>query len=130
MNSKEVGEISEAQVLARLVKLGFPVLLPFGNNQKYDLVYEDSGKLIKAQVKTGRFRNGAVEFNVCSVNGFNGQRTTYETSVDVFLVYCPALDKVYRVPVSLCGKSVATLRVEQPKGGPKTTINWAEEYIL
>lgn len=130
MNSKAVGEVSEAQVLARLIKLGFPVLLPFGNNQKYDLVYEHDGKLLKAQVKTGRLLNGTVQFNTCSVNGFTGRRTTYEDAVDVFFVYCSNLDTVYRVPIEFCTKSVMALRVEEPKGGPKTTINWARDFVL
>lgn len=42
--TKQKGDVSEAVVLAELVKLGFSVLQPFGDNQSYDLVVEKGGK--------------------------------------------------------------------------------------
>jgi hypothetical protein len=40
-NTKEVGERSEAQIIAKLLRDGKNVvLLPFGDNQRYDLVLE------------------------------------------------------------------------------------------
>jgi hypothetical protein len=37
-NTKSIGEISEAIVMAEFLKAGFPVLLPFGDNRRYDMV--------------------------------------------------------------------------------------------
>src|ERR1035437_5858460 len=37
-DTKRVGDISEAQVITAFTKLGFHVLLPFGENHRYDLV--------------------------------------------------------------------------------------------
>ena len=54
---KVTGERTEALILAKLVTAGYAVSLPFGNNQRYDLIYEDAGVLKKAQCKTGRLRN-------------------------------------------------------------------------
>ena len=54
MNSKHVGDTSEAQVIAALLKMGKNVLLPFGDNQRYDVVIEEKGKFIRIQVKTAR----------------------------------------------------------------------------
>lgn len=129
MNPKAVGEVSEAMVLARLVQLGYPVLIPFGNNQRYDLVYEENGKLVRAQVKTGRLLQGTISFSVASKNGFTGVRTGYANSVDVFLVYSPHLDKVYRVPVSEAPSNEMRLRVDPlRKFGPTSTVRWAMDY--
>jgi hypothetical protein len=52
-NTKSTGDISEAVVMAEFLKAGFPVLLPFGDNQRYDMVVEVSGRLLRVQCKTG-----------------------------------------------------------------------------
>lgn len=129
MNPKAIGELSEGVVLAHLLKMGTPVLLPFGNNQRYDFVLDEGGRFVRAQVKTGRLANGCITFKTSSVNGFTGKRTGYTGSADIFLVYCPETDGVYRVPVSDCGSSAMSLRVDAPRGGPKTTIRWARDYL-
>jgi hypothetical protein len=43
MNSKAKGEISEGVILGHLIKSGRNMLIPFGNNKRYDLV-EDKGE--------------------------------------------------------------------------------------
>jgi hypothetical protein len=129
MNPKAVGELSEGMVLAHFLKKGTPVLLPFGNNQRYDLVVDECGVLVKAQVKTGRLADGCITFKTSSVNGFTGKRTSYAGAIDIFLVYCPETDAVYRVPVAETGASSMTLRVDPSRGGPKTTLKWARDYL-
>lgn len=130
VNSKAKGEISEGVVIGHLLKLGYSVAIPFGDNQRYDLIVDEDGDLVRAQVKTGRLHNGCVMFGACSVNGFTGKRTPYTGQIEVFLVYCPPLDKIYRVPVEHCGIKEGILRVEPTKGGPKTTIRWAADYEI
>ena len=61
-------------MLAQLIDRGYRVLLPFGVNQRYDLVVDNDGELLKAQIKTGRLRNGVIEFKAQSV------RSTYSLS--------------------------------------------------
>lgn len=128
MNSKAKGEISEGHVIAHLLKKGHSVSMPFGDNQRYDLILDDGKRLWRVQVKTARLHKGCLVFNTASVNGFTGARTNYDDKIDLFLVYSPDTDKVYRVPVEQVPASSMTLRVEQPKGGPKTTLVWAKNY--
>ena len=40
-NSKSVGDITQSQVMAALLKHGKNVLMPFGDNCRYDLVVDD-----------------------------------------------------------------------------------------
>ena len=129
MNPKAVGEISEGVVLGALLKQGKTVLMPFGNNQRYDLVIDEDGTFVRAQVKTGRLRNGVICFNTSSVNGFTGKRTVYDGQADVFLVYCPETDGVYNIPVSECGVSVTSLRVEPGKKDVSGS-RWAKDYQI
>lgn len=131
-NSKSKGEISEGVILGVLLRKGFTVLLPFGNNQRYDLVYDAGRGFVKCQCKTGRLRNGRVEFNSCSINGFTGKRRTYRGEIDLFLVFCPDTDRVYSVPVRDCGVSVTALRVDPSPTGRRggQPRRWAKDYEL
>ena len=130
MNSKAKGELSEGIVLAYLLKKGYSVSIPFGNNQRYDFILDEGGKLLKVQCKTARFTNGCVCFSVASVNGFNGKRTTYAGQEDLFLVYCPQTDAVYRFPAEEAGKSAMYLRVDKNRGGATSKIKWAKDYMF
>lgn len=130
MNPKGVGEVSEGIVLAALLKMGKTVCLPFGNNQSYDLVVDDAGTFVRVQVKTGRFGNGCVTFDTCSRNTITGARTAYAGRADVFMVYCPGTGMIYRVPVSECGRSATSLRVDAPVGGATSRIRWASDYEM
>jgi hypothetical protein len=129
-NPKAVGERSEGIVLAELLKHGKVVLLPFGNNQRYDLVVDDNGRFVRIQVKTGWWRVGCVCFKTNSVNAFTGKRTTYDGSADVFMVYSEHTGKVYCVPVSACGSSEVKLRVEPSTGRNNSLIRWAKDFEL
>jgi hypothetical protein len=130
MNTKAVGERTEGVLLAHLLKLGKSVALPFGNNQRYDLVVDDGDKLLKAQCKTGRMKNGCVVFWACSTNGFTGKKTGYRGQVDVFLVHCPDTDKFYQVPAELVGVTMVTLRVNAPRNLQKCDIRWAKDFEI
>lgn len=128
MNSKTKGEISEAVVIARLIKSGRVVLIPFGNNQRYDVVFEEDGKFITAQIKTARSKGDVFTFNTSSMNGFTGKRQSYHGQVDVFLVYCPTNDKVYRVPVEITGTSCMSLRLSE--NNKRKNIKLAKDFEL
>lgn len=130
MNPKAIGELSEAKILTRVVERGFAPSIPFGNNQRYDLILDDGKTLTRAQCKTGWVENGAVVFQTASKNGFTGERTTYVGQIDIFLVYSPDTKKVYCVPVgdARAGGEMR-LRFEPANAkAPKSRLNWAAKY--
>jgi PD-(D/E)XK endonuclease len=49
----DVGQRSEAAIIAELVKRGYRVLTPYGVNHRYDLVIDAGGRFLRAQCKTG-----------------------------------------------------------------------------
>ena len=103
--------------------------MPFGNNQRYDLVVDEAGQFVRVQVKTAWYESGCVCFKVNSVNAFTGKRSVYVGTADVFMVYSPHTDKVYRVPVEECGSSAVWLRVD-PLQSPRKKVRWARDYEL
>lgn len=123
MNSKAVGERTEGIILGYLIKKGYTVLVPFGDNQRYDLVVDaGNGKFIRGQCKTGRYRNGCVEFSTSSHNPFTNEKTSYHGQIEVFWVYCEELETFYEVQVEETSKNSKKLRVEHPKNNATKTV--------
>ena len=58
-NKKQLGEQSQAYILARLLELGYTVLIPYGDSSRYDLVIEDAeGHFLSIQCKTAWVEGG------------------------------------------------------------------------
>jgi hypothetical protein len=128
----DVGLRSEAAILAELVRRGYAVLLPFGVNQRYDLVLDLDGRLVKAQCKTGRLRNGVIRFRTSSVmtTKTRNVRRGYSGEVDVFLVFCPETKSVYCVPEAKAAGNHMHLRVDPCRNRQQQGVNWASDYEL
>lgn len=125
--------MSEAKVIARLKELEKTVLIPFGDNSRYDLVYEDDSSFKRVQVKTGWIDNGTVKFkchNNQSNTNKNRSKTYTKEDIDEFAVYCCETEEVYLVPVEESGKYTMQLRLQEPEQYSSKRINWAEDYLL
>jgi hypothetical protein len=114
---------------------GYPILLPFGENTRYDLAIEVGGKLRRVQCKTGRYRNGAVRFATCSSYAHHPNpkmvRRSYNGEVDDFAVFCPELGAVYLIPMDdLSPRQEAALRVTPTRNGQLKHIRLAAQYEL
>jgi len=128
----EVGQRTEAAILSELVRRGYHVLLPFGNNRRYDLVIDIEGQFVRAQCKTGRLVRGVVRFSTKSVRSNTARTVTrgYTGEADIFLVHCPETGRIYSVPVGEAATGQMYLRVDPTVNGQVQGVNWAKEYEL
>jgi PD-(D/E)XK endonuclease len=128
----DVGLRTEATILGELVRRGYQVLLPFGTNQRYDLVLDMNGEFVRAQCKTGRLRKGCVVFKTESVrtNTRGWLTRDYAGDAEIFLVYCPQTERIYAVPVKEAPASIGSLRVDETRNGQEQGVRWASEYEL
>jgi hypothetical protein len=128
----DVGQRTEAAILSELVRRGYSVLLPFGVNQRYDLVLDLDGEFVRAQCKTGRLQRGAVQFPTRSIrtNRKAILKRGYLGQADIFLVHCPENNQIYAVPVDQAPGDCMALRVERPLNGQARRIRWARDYEL
>ena len=46
-NTKAVGDLSEIMVIAELTRAGYSVAVPLGENNRYDLIAEMEGALVR-----------------------------------------------------------------------------------
>lgn len=129
MNTKNIGDRSEAQVLAAFLRAGKVVLQPFGDNCRYDLVVDENGIFERVQVKTGRVQDGLLRADICSSYAHRGRgKKDYRGDADLFAIYCPQLDKIYIVPVADAGRATIHLRINPAKNGQKSNIRFAKDY--
>lgn len=131
MNTKQIGEISEALMMAKFLELGWIVLKPFGDNQRYDLVIDKGNGFEKVQVKTGHLKNGVIRFATVSsyVHRKNGTKN-YKGQCDYFGIYCPANKKCYLIKVNDSTMSQGSLRIELPKNKQVKNITMASNYEI
>ena len=118
--------------MSELVRRGYRVLLPFGVNQRYDLVIDLGDRFLRAQCKTGRLRRGAVKFNAQSIRSSvtGTYRRGYEGEIELFLVHCPDTEAIYAVPVEDATRSQGSLRVVPAANGQSKGVRWARDYEL
>lgn len=129
MDSHEKGDATEARVVAELKERGIPVSIPFGDNERYDIVVAaPHGGLLRIQIKTGWLDDGVIEFHGKSqhTNSAGNTYTTYDGDVEYFIVFVPELESLYLVGEHEFQTSMR-LRVEEPEQIHET-INWAEDY--
>ena len=128
----DVGQRSEAAVLAAFVKHGYRVLTPFGVNHRYDFALDTGDRFLRVQCKTGRLREGAVLYNTHSVqsNTRRARKRSYVGEIDLFAVYCSDTARIYAVPVDEAAASAGTLRIDPRTNGQSRRIRWARDYEL
>jgi hypothetical protein len=123
------GDVTEAAVLAALVRHGFPVLIPFGHDDPYDLVVDlGDAEFLRVQCKTARLLSSdSLEFNSCSTDHGNGARD-YIGRADLFGVHCPAVERVFIVPVEGTAMSKTTLRLTPTRNNQSRRVRRADAY--
>ena len=99
MNTKTTGDKSEAAFLAKFIFLNYVVLIPFGDNQRYDFVIDRGKGFERVQIKTGNLEKEFVTANVCSMLT-TGKRKSYVGDIDLFGIYCPQLNTFYLIPIA------------------------------
>ncbi|WP_276255772.1 group I intron-associated PD-(D/E)XK endonuclease [Halomontanus rarus] len=128
-NSKDVGDETEATVIATLVAAGYSVSIPFGDNDEYDLVVDDGACFHRVQCKTAwQNKDRTIRFNTHSQTTKDGDyhEKTYHDTIDAFLVRYPEREQLYWIDVADATDQKMELRYEADIDHP--SINWATEY--
>lgn len=129
MNTKDKGDATEAKVIHELITRGFSVSVPFGDNDKYDLIVDNGHSLLRVQCKTGWREDECVRFKTASKTTVDGEvrRTDYTGEIEAFAVRCKDTERLYWVPEEDAGQKNTYLRVTDPKID-HPSVNLAEEY--
>ena len=114
-----------------LSRLGYAFLIPSGFNHRYDAVL-DVGEMIKVQIKTARPLRGSIVFNTVSVrsNTRSVLKRGYAEEADIFIAYCPQIDRAFALPVIDAPSRAASLRLDPTENNQATGIRWAADHEL
>lgn len=127
-NPKGMGEKTMAQILATFLAADMTVLIPFGDNQRYDLVVDEDGQFIRVQCKTARFQGDCFIFSTCSNNWNTKKKKSYKGQADIFAVYLVEKHHVYIFNVNNCPNNTCNVRLI-PCGRTKL-IRMAEAHLF
>ena len=136
IHPKDKGDIAEASVIANLVKQGYRVALPIGENLPFDLfAISPDHSLTRIQVKYRSLTpEGSVVVKLASTwkNSSLTRVIDYDLSViDYFAVYCPEIDSVAYVPtIELAGLRHFSLRVSTAKNFQMKGVRVFEAYSV
>lgn len=137
---KQLGEQSQAHIIAQLLEVGYTVLTPYGDSSRYDLVIEDAeGQFRRVQCKTAWVEgedSGYIKFATTSLRSrsTNGKvqysRARYTGQIDYFAVYSHEQRKTYLIPANLATGETMRLRLAPAKNNQEKGVKWAKEYEL
>ena len=134
MDTKSIGNIGEAKVLCKFVELGISVYLPFGVNERSDLIAEFNGKLNRIQVKTSiKAEDGKMIFDLTSSTQHrkNGEKHIYtDNEIDYFVCYNIQRDKIFLIPVNETPSTSITIRYEKSKNNQIQNIKFEQDYLI
>ena len=133
MNTKAIGNIGEAKVLAALVEMNIPVYMQFGDNELADYIVLVDYQPYKIQVKTSMTYDGEkVKFDLCSstMHRKNGVKHLYtREEIDLFMCYDCKTDKIF-VIANRGGVTQVLIRYNKPKNNQVSGIRFAHQYAL
>ena len=127
MHKKTKGSIAELAVAVRLMREGWRVLLPYGENTRYDLVAERNGRFVRIQVKYVTPKDGTLYVNCQSSNNWSVLPYTAK-EIDLIAVYDAVHGSVYYVPVAAMRKRAMVLRLDPSKNYQKVKVRFAKEF--
>ena len=99
-NPKRTGELAEAAFLLKAQSLGFRVLRPWGDSERYDFVLDSGGRLWRVQLKSTSVIH-ARGYEVQPIYGVYGKGKSVYTAddIDVLVVWIAPLDVSYVLPI-------------------------------
>ena len=132
MNNKSKGQISEARALYEFQKYGIPVCIPWGDNERYDLIAEFDNKFNRIQIKTcNEEQNGSI---VCYTRSSTNHTTNknlidYVGQIDYFVFVNHTYDLIAIVPIEEIGNNKQIrLRIEPTKNNQTKGTRFFKDY--
>ena len=125
----EKGDLGVAMVLADVMRRGYKVAMPLGDDWPFDIIVLRDKQLERVQVKYVE-SNGRVIIAKCrSRSRYVNYKYTKE-HVDWIAVYDKTTDACYYVPVRLLGtgKTELSLRLRPPRNAQRKRIRYAKDF--
>ncbi len=133
MDTKTKGDLAELLVAGDLMRQGFKVAFPFGDDWKFDLLASKDGiDFLRLQVKYVTPKNGVLTLRAVSTTIKANREITRNKYTAEQIDYLVALDSTtgvcYYIPSSELGGVTFNLRLIPAKNNQKDGVRWASDY--
>jgi PD-(D/E)XK endonuclease len=132
---KAKGDLAEMMVAADLLRRGYKIAIPYGEDWDFDLVLRRKGALERVQCKYTR-SDGVVINVTCYSASLTGGKVRYikrytDATIDWLAVYDETTDRCYYVPADElgAGRSRLHLRATPARNGQRIGIRVAADYL-
>ena len=128
--TKLKGDIGQSMIMADILRRGYKLAVPFGEDWDYDLIVLRNGIFQRIQCKYTESKNGVVMVYCRSCNGWSLKKYSSET-IDWMACYDAITSTCYYIPAHLLGggMSMLTLRLDAPKNNATKNIRFANDYL-
>jgi prevent-host-death family protein len=133
-NPNHRGNVAELKIAAAAAALGVPVMKPLTEHERYDLVFEVGGRLLRVQCKCASRTGDVVVVRLVTnrrgPNGFIRGRYTSD-EIDAVAAYCPELDECYLLTMEdIDDKTCVHLRLGATRNGQSLGLHFAADHLL
>jgi len=129
--TKRLGDIAEAAIMADVLRRGYRVALPYGEDWPFDLLVlrDDEGDFQRVQVKYARSEGRVLHVRCRSTNNWVTTKYTKAT-IDVLATYDATTGRCFYVPAEELGdgRCEMLLRLAPTRNNQAIGIRWAETY--
>ena len=137
INTKYLGNLTELQCITRFYELGYPVSIPYGDSEKYDMILDVNSKLQRLQCKHAnphKNEENIIDYITIRTTWSSGYtrnrqyaRNKYsKEDCDYFVTHYEG--KNYLIPVEQCSNE-KNLRIIPPKNGQIKGINFLKDFV-
>jgi hypothetical protein len=131
------GDRAEIEVARDLIRRGFRIAIPYGEDWDFDLIFARPGseRLERVQVKHATARRGLIEVRACSASLTNGKvrcvKQYTARTIDWLAAFDPVSDRCYYVSATELGSGMSrvSLRLTHPRNGQRIGIRFASDYL-
>ena len=131
------GDRAEIEVARDLIRRGFRVAIPYGEDWDFDLIFQRPGSdaLERVQVKYSNSDGVVIPLRAYSASLTNGKvrqvKTYTSATIDWLAAYDPTTDRCYYVPAAELGSGMRTLhlRLKPTRNSQEIGIRYAESYL-
>ena len=127
--TKQLGDIAEAAIMADVLRRGYRVALPYGEDWQFDLLVLKEGEFQRVQCKYARSNGQKLIAKCDSTNNWVTIKYTKAT-IDCLAIYDATTNRCFYIPAEELGDGSArlSLRFAPPLNNQVRRIRWAEQY--
>jgi hypothetical protein len=128
LTGKQLGEIAEAEFIAKAVGMGFVVAKPWGDSEPYDFIVNPKRSFIfwRVQVKSAHVvgADGGCSFRAHDHN----QRSYTAEDIDALVVYARPMKAWYVMPVRVVEELKSLMLYPESRGKKSRFEKWREGW--